>query len=215
VQGEGKFIRQSGGRGQYGHVLLEIEPLERGAGIEFVDKIVGGSIPREYIAAIAKGIQEAAEAGVWGGIPLIDLRVCVVDGSYHEVDSSERAFKIAASLGFKDAVQRAKPVMLEPIMKTEIVVPDEYMGDILGDVSGRRGRIMGMENRKGTVIIEAQVPLAEMFGYATAIRSMTQGRATYTMQFLQYEMLSAALAQKILAQDARSELHQRAGFSEA
>ena len=215
VQAEGKFIRQSGGRGQYGHVLLEIEPLERGTGIEFVDKTVGGSIPREYISAIAKGIHEAAETGIWGGIPLIDVRARVVDGSYHEVDSSERAFKIAASMGFKDAVHRAKPVMLEPIMKTEIVVPDEYMGEVLGDVSARRGRIMGMENRKGTVIIEAQVPLAEMFGYATAIRSMTQGRATYTMQFLQYEILSAALAQKILAEETRGELNQRAGFSEA
>jgi len=206
TSGEGKFVRQSGGRGQYGHVLLELEPLGRGAGVEFVDKTVGGSIPREYLSAIEKGIYEAAETGIWGGIPLIDLQVKVVDGSYHEVDSSERAFKIAASMGFKDAVQRAKPVVLEPIMKTEIVVPEEYMGDVLGDISSRRGKIIGMENRKSIVLIEAQVPLAEMFGYATDIRSMTQGRATYTMQFLHYEPLAAGLAQEIMAKDAKNQL---------
>ncbi len=215
AHGEGRFVRQSGGRGQYGHVLLDIEPQERGAGLEIIDETVGGSIPKDYISAVVKGIQEAAETGIWGGIPLIDVRVKVVDGSYHEVDSSERAFKIAASMGFKDAVQRARPVILEPIMKTEIGVPDEYMGDVLGDIAARRGRILGIENRKGTVLIEAQVPLAEMFGYATDIRSMTQGRATYTMQFFQYEILSAALAQKIMNQEARGELTQRSGVSEA
>lgn len=215
AQGEGRFIRQSGGRGQYGHVLLNIEPQERGTGVEIVDETIGGSIPKEYISAIVKGIHEAAETGIWGGIPLIDVRVKVIDGSYHEVDSSERAFKIAASMGFKDAVQRARPVILEPIMKAEIAVPDEYMGDVLGDIAARRGRILGIENRKGTVLIEAHVPLAEMFGYATDIRSMTQGRATYTMQFFQYEILSAALAQKIMNQEDHSELTQRPGFSEA
>ncbi len=204
VSAEGKFVRQSGGRGQYGHVVLEVEPLEKGAGVQFVDSIIGGSIPREYIAAVGKGIYEAAEGGIWDGIPMIDLKVALTDGSYHEVDSSERAFKIAASLGFKDAVQRAKPVVLEPIMKTEIVVPEEYMGDVLGDISARRGKIIGMENRKGIAEIEAHVPLAEMFGYATDIRSMTQGRATYTMQFLHYETLSASLAQEILARDSKN-----------
>jgi elongation factor G len=206
VQGEGKFVRQSGGRGQYGHVQLEVEPLERGAGVQFLDKTVGGSIPKEYITAVEKGIAEAAEAGIWGGIPMIDLQIKVLDGSYHEVDSSERAFKIAASIGFKETVQRAKPVVLEPVMKTEIVVPEEYMGDILGDISSRRGKIVGMENRNGTVVIEAHVPLAEMFGYATDIRSMTQGRATYTMQFLQYEPLAAALAQEVLAKESKNHL---------
>jgi elongation factor G len=196
---EGKFIRQSGGRGQYGHVFLEVNPLENGAGVQFEDKITGGIIPKEYISAVEKGIFAAVEAGIWGGIPMTDLKVTLLDGSYHEVDSSERAFQIAASMGFKSAVQRAVPVILEPLVKTEIIVPEEYMGDTLGDISSRRGKIVGMENRNSAVVIEAHVPLAEMFGYATDIRSMTQGRGTYTMQFLCYEKLSATLAQAILA----------------
>jgi elongation factor G len=196
---EGKFIRQSGGRGQYGHVFLEVNPLENGAGVQFEDKITGGIIPKEYISAVEKGIFAAVEAGIWGGIPMTDLKVTLLDGSYHEVDSSERAFQIAASMGFKSAVQRAVPVILEPLVKTEIIVPEEYMGDTLGDISSRRGKIVGMENRNSAVVIEAHVPLAEMFGYATAIRSMPQGRGTYPMQFLCYEKLSATLAQAILA----------------
>jgi elongation factor G len=196
---EGRFVRQSGGRGQFGHVQLAVEPLERGEGVQFVDKIVGGAIPREYISAVEKGVREAAELGLWSGIPLSDIRVTLFDGSFHEVDSSERAFKVAASIGFKEAVKRAKPVMLEPMMKTEAVMPEEYMGDVLGDISSRRGKVVGMENRKGTVVVEAHIPLSKMFGYATDIRSMTQGRATHTMQFLSYEMLSSTLASEILS----------------
>ncbi len=205
VRAEGRFVRQSGGRGQFGHVWLEVEPLGRGDGIQFVDKIIGGAIPKEYITGVGKGVREAAEIGIWPGIPVTDARITLCDGSFHEVDSSERAFKIAASMAFKDAVKRAKPVVLEPLMKTDVVMPEEYMGEVLGDLSARRGRIVGMENRQGTVVVEAHVPLAEMFGYATAIRSMTQGRATYTMQFLSYETLAPALAQEMLARVASSQ----------
>jgi elongation factor G len=196
---EGRFVRQTGGRGQYGHVWIEVEPLKRGEGIQFVDKIIGGTIPREYISAVKKGVKEAAELGLWNGIPLTDIKITLFDGSFHEVDSSERAFKVAASIGFKEAIKSAKPVMLEPVMKAEIVMPEEYMGDVLGDMSSRRGKVAGMENSEGTVVVEANVPLSEMFGYATDIRSMTQGRATYTMQFLSYEMLSSFLAQETLS----------------
>lgn len=196
---EGRFVRQTGGRGQYGHVWLGVEPLKRGEGIQFVDKIIGGTIPREYISAVKKGVKEAAELGLWNGIPLTDIKITLFDGSFHEVDSSERAFKVAASIGFKEAIKSAKPVMLEPVMKTEIVMPEEYMGDVLGDMSSRRGKVAGMENSEGTVVVEVHVPLSEMFGYATNIRSMTQGRATYTMQFLSYEMLSSFLAQETLS----------------
>jgi elongation factor G len=197
-QAEGRFVRQSGGRGQYGHVWLQVEPLQRGEGIQFVDKIAGGIIPREYIVAVEKGVNEAAELGLWAGIPLTDIKITLFDGSFHEVDSSERAFKIAASMGFKEAVKRAKPVVLEPIMKVEVVSPEEYMGDLLGDIASRRGKVLNMENRKGTVVVEARVPLSEMFGYATDIRSKTQGRATHTMQFLNYEILSSPLTEEIL-----------------
>jgi elongation factor G len=176
-----------------------VEPLKRGEGIQFVDKIIGGTIPREYISAVKKGVKEAAELGLWNGIPLTDIKITLFDGSFHEVDSSERAFKVAASIGFKEAIKSAKPVMLEPVMKAEIVMPEEYMGDVLGDMSSRRGKVAGMENSEGTVVVEANVPLSEMFGYATDIRSMTQGRATYTMQFLSYEMLSSFLAQETLS----------------
>jgi elongation factor G len=195
---EGKFVRQSGGRGQYGHVWIEVEPLESGEGVQFVDRISGGTIPREYIAAVEKGVLEAAQIGLWAGIPVTDIKVSLFDGSFHDVDSSERAFKIAASMGFKSAVTSAKPVVLEPVMKTEVVLPEDYMGDVIGDLSSRRGKVVGMENRKGTVVIEAHVPLSEMFGYATDIRSMTQGRSTYTMQFLSYEILSSSMAEGIL-----------------
>ncbi len=195
---EGKFVRQSGGRGQYGHVWLELEPLESGEGLQFSDKIVGGAIPKEYISAVEKGVKEAAEYGLWDGIPVTDVKVTLFDGSFHDVDSSERAFKIAASMGFKAAMNRAKPVVLEPVMKTEIVMPEEYMGDVFGDLSSRRGKVVGMENRKGTVVAEAHVPLSKMFGYATDIRSATQGRATYSMQFMKYEILAPALAKEVL-----------------
>jgi elongation factor G len=196
---EGRYVKQSGGRGQYGHVNLSIEPLERGDGILFVDKIVGGVIPKDYIAAVEAGVREAAERGVWPGIPVTDMQITLFDGSYHEVDSSERAFKIAASMGFKEAVRRARPVLLEPVMKVEVVMPEEYMGDVIGDISGRRGKVNAMENRKGTVVVEAHVPLSEMFGYATDVRSMTQGRATYTMQFMSYERMSPSAAQEVLS----------------
>lgn len=198
VKSEGRFIRQSGGRGQYGHVWLQLEPNERGAGYEFIDKIVGGVVPREYIPAVDEGIQEALNSGVLGGYPVVDVRVTLFDGSYHEVDSSEMAFKIAASIGFKEGMKKAAPVLLEPIMKVEVVVPEEYMGDVMGDISSRRGHIEGMESRNGAQVIRGLVPLAEMFGYATDLRSKTQGRGTYTMQFSHYEIVPKNVAEKIL-----------------
>lgn len=198
VTQEGKYIKQSGGRGQYGHVWLEVEPLEAGKGFEFVNKIVGGTIPKEYIPAVEKGVREAMESGVLAGYPVVDVKVTLFDGSYHEVDSSEMAFKIAASICFKDAVRKANPVLLEPIMKVEVVVPDEYMGDVMGDLSSRRGRIEGMEARGSAQVIRCNVPLKEMFGYATALRSLTQGRATYTMLFDHYEEVPANIAEEII-----------------
>ena len=198
VKTEGRFIRQSGGRGQYGHVWLQLEPNERGAGYEFIDKIVGGVVPREYIPAVDEGIQEALNSGVLGGYPVVDVKVTLFDGSYHEVDSSEMAFKIAASIGFKEGMKKAAPVLLEPIMKVEVVVPEEYMGDVMGDISSRRGHIEGMESRNGAQVIRGLVPLAEMFGYATDLRSKTQGRGTYTMQFSHYEIVPKNVAEKIL-----------------
>jgi elongation factor G len=198
VTQEGKYIKQSGGRGQYGHVWLEVEPLEAGKGFEFVNKIVGGTIPKEYIPAVEKGVREAMESGVLAGYPVVDVKVTLFDGSYHEVDSSEMAFKIAASICFKDAVRKANPVLLEPIMKVEVVVPDEYMGDVMGDLSSRRGRIEGMEARGSAQVIKCKVPLKEMFGYATALRSLTQGRATYTMLFDHYEEVPANIAEEII-----------------
>lgn len=198
VKSEGRFIRQSGGRGQYGHVWLQLEPNERGAGYEFVDKIVGGVVPREYIPAVDEGIQEALNSGVLGGYPVVDVKTTLFDGSYHEVDSSEMAFKIAASIGFKEGMKKAGPVLLEPIMKVEVVVPEEYMGDVMGDISSRRGHIEGMEGRNGAQVIRGLVPLAEMFGYATDLRSKTQGRGTYTMQFSHYEIVPKNVAEKVL-----------------
>ena len=199
VKAEGKFIRQTGGHGQYGHVIIEIEPQEPGKGYEFVNKIVGGVIPKEYIPAVDAGIQEAMANGVLAGYPVVDVRATLVDGSYHEVDSSEMAFKIAGSLAFKDAAKKAQPVLLEPVMRVEVVVPDEYMGDVIGDLNSRRGRVEGMEPRAGAQVIRAHVPLAEMFGYATDLRSRTQGRGTYVMQFDHYEEVPKNIAEEIIS----------------
>jgi len=199
VEAEGKFIRQSGGRGQYGHVWLELEPQEPGAGFEFVDKIVGGAVPREYIPAVGKGIAEAMGNGVLAGYPMVDIKATLYDGSYHDVDSSEMAFKIAGSMGFKAGCSKAKPVLLEPIMKVEVVTPEDYMGDIVGDLNRRRGRVQGMTDRSGAKVIDAEVPLSEMFGYATHVRSMSQGRANYTMQFEHYEEVPNNITKEIIA----------------
>lgn len=196
---EGRYIRQTGGRGQYGHVILEVEPLERGAGFEFINKIVGGVIPKEYIPTIESGIKEALENGALASFPLTDLKVILLDGSYHEVDSSDVAFKIAASIGFKSAVQKAKPILLEPVIKIEVVVLEEYVGDVIGDLNARRGQIEEMESRGTSRIVRGRVPLAEMFGYATALRSRTQGRGTYTMQFSHYSEVPLQLAEGIVA----------------
>jgi elongation factor G len=199
VKSEGKFVRQSGGRGQFGHVWLEIEPQEPGKGYEFVDAIKGGVVPREYIPAVDKGIKEALDSGVMAGYPVVDIKVTLIDGSYHEVDSSEMAFKIAGSMGFKEGCQRAAPVILEPIMSVEVVVPEDYMGDVIGDLNSRRGRIMGMEGRSGAQVVTAMVPLAQMFGYSTDLRSATQGRATYSMTFDHYEQVPKSVAEEIVA----------------
>jgi elongation factor G len=199
VENEHKFVRQTGGRGQYGHVLLRVEPLPPGTGFQFKDEVKGGTVPREYIPAVEKGIKEALESGVLAGYPVVDIGVALYDGSYHEVDSSEMAFKIAGSICFKEACQKASPVILEPIMAVEVVVPEDFMGDVIGNLSGRRGKIQGMEPRGGAQVISAEVPLKEMFGYATELRSMTQGRATYTMQFAHYEPVPAAISEEITA----------------
>ncbi len=195
---EGKFVRQSGGRGQYGHVIIDIEPVEPGGGFEFVSAIVGGSIPREYIAPVEAGIKEAMENGILGGYPIVDIKVTLKDGSYHEVDSSEMAFKIAGSMALKEGCRRANPALLEPVMKVEVVVPEEYMGDVIGDLNGRRGRIEGIETRATAQVVKGFVPLAMMFGYATDLRSKTQGRATYVMQFSHYEEVPQNIAKTIL-----------------
>jgi elongation factor G len=195
---EGKYIRQSGGRGQYGHVVLEIEPLPDAKGYEFEDKIVGGVVPKEYIAAVEKGLEEAVQSGVLGGYPVIGVKVTLVDGSYHEVDSSEMAFKIAASMGFKEAVRRAGPMLMEPIMSVEVVTPEGYVGDVIGDLSSRRGRIDGMDTRANARAVRSFVPLAGMFGYATDLRSKTSGRGTFTMQFDHYEPVPPEVAEKVL-----------------
>lgn len=196
---EGKFVRQSGGRGQYGHVLLEIEPQEPGKGFEFVSKVVGGAVPREYFSAVEKGIREATENGILAGYPVVDIKATLYDGSYHEVDSSEMAFKIAGSMGFKEAAKKAKPVILEPIMNVEVVTPEDYMGDVIGDLNSRRGKIQNMEKRGKAQVIRSQVPLSEMFGYATDLRSKTQGRATYTMQFAHYDEVPRGISETIIA----------------
>jgi elongation factor G len=199
VKSEGKFVRQSGGRGQYGHVWIELEPLEPGMGFEFVNKIVGGVVPREYIAPVEAGIKEAMENGILAGYPALDIRATIYDGSYHDVDSSEMAFKIAGSMAFKSGALKANPVILEPIMKVEVVVPEEYMGDVMGDINSRRGRIEGMEARGNSQVIRGYVPLSEMFGYATDLRSRTQGRGVYTMQFAHYEEVPKNIAEGIIA----------------
>jgi len=196
---EGKFVRQTGGRGQYGHVYLEIEPSEPGKAFEFVNAIVGGAIPREYISAVEKGIKEATDRGILAGYPIVDVRVKLYDGSYHEVDSSEIAFKIAGSMGFREAAKKANPVLLEPIMSVEAVSPEEYLGDVIGNLSSRRGKVQNIERRGNAQVIRAQVPLSEMFGYATDLRSMTQGRATYTMQFSRYEEVPKGVSEEIVA----------------
>jgi len=197
VEQEGRFVRQSGGRGQYGHVYLRIEPREPGAGFEFVNEIVGGVVPKEYIPAVEKGVGEAMASGILAGFPVVDVKVSLYDGSYHEVDSSEMAFKIAGSMGFKEGAARAKPVLLEPIMKVEVVTPEGYMGDVMGDLNSRRGMVQGMDDAPSGKIIRAEVPLAEMFGYATDLRSATQGRATYGMEFAKYNAVPAGVAEAI------------------
>ncbi len=198
VKAEGKFVRQSGGRGQYGHCVLEIEPQEPGSGYTFVNKIVGGAVPKEYISPIDEGIQDAMQNGVLGGYQVLDIKVTLVDGSYHEVDSSEMAFKIAGSMGFKEGCRKADPVLLEPIMRVDVVVPEVYMGDVMGDLNSRRGRIEGMENRAGAQVITSNVPLANMFGYATELRSRTQGRGVFTMQFSHYEEVPKNIQETVL-----------------
>jgi len=196
---EGRYIRQTGGRGQFGHVWITVEPGEKAKGVEFVNKIVGGSIPREFIPAVEKGIVEAAEGGVIAGYPVVDVRITLIDGSYHEVDSSEMAFKIAGSMAFKAACQNAGPILLEPVMGVEVVSPEDFMGDVIGDLSSRRGRIQRIEARGNTQVIAAHVPLAHMFGYATDLRSKTQGRATYTMQFDHYEAAPQSVSEEVIA----------------
>ena len=196
---EGRFIRQTGGKGQYGHVKIVLEPVPAGTGFEFVNEIVGGAIPKEFIPAVEKGIKETMESGVVAGYPMVDARVRLHDGSYHEVDSSEMAFKIAGSMAFKEAARRAKPILLEPVMQVDVVVPDEFMGNVVGDLNSRRGRVVGIEARPTIQMIRADVPLAEMFGYATDLRSATQGRATHTMQFARYEPVPTTIAEEIIA----------------
>ncbi len=198
VDSEGKFIRQSGGRGQYGHVWLKIEPNAEGKGYEFVNGIVGGVVPREFIPAVDKGVKEAVDTGVIAGYPIVDVKVTIFDGSYHDVDSNEMAFKIAGSMGFKDGFRKAKPVLLEPIMKVEVVTPEEYSGDVIGDLNRRRGQITGMEDGPGGKVVAADVPLSEMFGYATNVRSMSQGRATFTMEFGKYMEVPPNIADSII-----------------
>lgn len=200
VEAEGKFIRQSGGKGQYGHVWIKLEPLARGKGYEFENGLVGGTVPREFVPAIEKGLAEARHTGVLGGYPTVDLKAIVFDGSYHDVDSSEMAFKIASAMAFKAAMTKADPVLLEPIMKVEVETPEEYMGDLMGDLSSRRGRILGMETRGGSQVIMSEVPLSEMFGYATQLRSMTKGRAGYSMEFECYREVPRAAQEQILAE---------------
>ncbi len=201
VKQEGKFVRQTGGHGQYGHVYLEIEPLERGKGFEFVNAIVGGVIPKEFIPAVENGVKEAMETGVVAGYPVVDVKVTLYDGSYHEVDSSEMAFKIAGSMAFKEGAKKAKPYILEPIMDVEVSIPEQYMGDVMGDINSRRGKIKSMEDKGKLRIIKANIPLGEMFGYATVLRSITQGRGTYTMQFSHYEEVPKSIVEKIIKKE--------------
>jgi len=194
---EGKFVRQSGGRGQYGHVWLRLEPREAGEGFEFVNEIVGGVVPKDFIPAVEKGIREAMESGVIAGYPMVDIRVALFDGSFHEVDSSEQAFKIAGAMGFRSGAQQADPVLLEPMMKVEAVTPEEYMGDVIGDLNARRGMVQGMDDSPGGKVIRAEVPLAKMFGYATDLRGATQGRASYSMEFARYSEVPPSIADEM------------------
>lgn len=203
VDAEGKYIKQSGGRGQYGHVWIRFEPLERGKGFEFVDDIVGGAIPREFIPAVQKGLEEAINNGILGGYAVVDVKASLYDGSYHDVDSSEMAFQIAASLALKDAMRNGDACLLEPIMSVEVETPEEYLGDVMGDLNSRRGRILGMEERHGAQIVHAEVPLAEMFGYSTTLRSMSKGRATYTMEFVTYQKVPKVTQDQILSANAK------------
>ncbi|HEY9847004.1 MAG TPA: elongation factor G, partial [Candidatus Caenarcaniphilales bacterium] len=199
VHAEGKFIRQSGGKGQYGHVVIELQPGEPGSGFEFISKIVGGVVPREYIAPAEQGMKEACESGILAGYPLIDVKATLVDGSYHDVDSSEMAFKIAGSMALKDGVMKASPVLLEPMMKVEVEVPEDFLGDVMGDLNSRRGQIEGMGSDQGLAKVTAKVPLAEMFGYATDIRSKTQGRGIFSMEFSHYDEVPRNVAETIIA----------------
>jgi elongation factor G len=198
---EGKFVRQTGGSGQYGVVYIDLEPAP-GEGFDFVNKIKGGSIPTEFIPAVEKGIEEALETGVKAGYPMVDVRVTLTDGKYHDVDSSEMAFKIAGSMAVQEAARRAKPVLLEPVMSVEVVTPEEFLGDVIGDLSRRRGKVQGQEPRGNALAVHAYVPLGEMFGYATDVRSSTQGRATYTMQFERYEEVPQSIAEQIVESTA-------------
>jgi elongation factor G len=198
VQIEGKFIKQSGGRGQYGHVWLKLEPQEAGKGFEFVDAIKGGTVPREYIPAVEKGLRETLPNGVLAGFPVVDVKVTLFDGSYHDVDSNENAFKMAASMAFKDGMRQATPVLLEPMMAVEVETPEDFMGNVVGDLSGRRGMIQGMEDVVGVKVIKAEVPLSEMFGYSTTLRSLSQGRATYTMEFKHYTEAPKTVAEAVI-----------------
>jgi elongation factor G len=200
-EAEGKFVRQSGGKGQFGHVKMRFEPLE-GGGFEFVNEIVGGSVPREFIKPTEQGIKEALERGIVAGYPMTGVRAILYDGSYHDVDSSEMAFKIAGSMAFQEGAKKAGPILLEPIMDVEVVTPEDYAGDVMGDLSRRRGKIQQMDERAGAKVIRAHVPLSEMFGYATQVRSMSQGRASYTMQFLAYEPAPKTVAEEVIAKSA-------------
>jgi len=204
IKSEGRFVRQSGGRGQYGHVWLTLEPQAPGKGFEFVNRIVGGAIPREYIPAVEKGVMEAMEKGVLAGYPMVDIKVTLIDGSYHEVDSSEMAFKIAGSLGFKEGARQAAPILLEPLMAIEIITPEEFMGQVVSDLNSRRGKTTKVEYRGGTNVIAGEVPLANMFGYATDLRSLTQGRATFTLQFAHYSPVPSSVGEEILSQLKRA-----------
>jgi elongation factor G len=201
VEQEGKYVKQSGGKGQYGHVWIRMEPREPGAGYEFVNAIVGGSIPKEFISPIDKGIKEQMENGVIAGFPVVDVKVTVFDGSYHDVDSNEMSFKIAGSMAFKEGAKKARPVLLEPIMKVEVVTPEDYLGDVMGDLNRRRGIVQGMDDSPSGRVVRAEVPLGEMFGYATDVRSMSQGRATYTMEFSKYNEAPASIAEQIVSKN--------------
>jgi elongation factor G len=197
ANGNGRFVRQTGGRGQYGHAMIKAEPNEKGKGYEFIDKIVGGTIPREYIKPVNEGIREALQSGPYANVPMVDVKVTLYDGSFHEVDSSEMAFKIAGSMAIKDAVEKANPTILEPVMKIEVTMPEAFMGDVIGDLNSRRGHIEGMDNRNGVQVVRAFVPLAEMFGYVTDLRSMTQGRASSSMEFSHYSDVPKSVATEL------------------